>query len=189
MGKPTPDIFVDVHKGIRKALFEACLLLGRAGEDARSQALARARLAQAIRFVRHHGENEDAILLPLIEARAAEAWHRMRAGHAQVERELAGLDAALPVQVLYARLCSFTALYLEHMREEEEQLEPLIRAALSAEELAVFGQRARERTSADDAVMMLGDMLPALPDAEARAWLERLPDALAGRLREKLTAD
>jgi len=65
-----PDLFSNVHKGIRRALFAACADLGRADGDAARELRARATLAQALHFVVHHGENENLLLLPILRERA-----------------------------------------------------------------------------------------------------------------------
>src|SRR5690606_20751738 len=123
-----PDLFTNVHKGIRKALFEACEALGRATDD--NVTVARERLREALRFVAHHGENEDQLLLPRLERAAPEIHRRLQAAHAEVAAASVALEAAVeraPVQTLYLRACEFLSLYLEHMREEEVDLEGSIR--------------------------------------------------------------
>lgn len=182
----TPDIFTNVHKGIRRALFEACTALGRAGDDRERDIAARALLRDALRFVVHHGENEDLLLLPLLEQRARAVSERIKGAHGRMHEALSALvtdlDAA-PAHALYDRTCVFIALYLDHMHEEEHELEPAIRAALSVEELAGFGRRSVERTAPADQRMMLAWMLPAMTRTDVDAFLARLPAAVADELR------
>ncbi|HLT35550.1 MAG TPA: hemerythrin domain-containing protein [Enhygromyxa sp.] len=182
----TIDIYTNVHKGIRRALFEACVALGRAGDDPQRSAAARALLGEVLHFVTHHGENEDLLLVPLLDARAPAVAGRMRSEHARIEPKLAALIASretAPIGELYHRACEFVAIYLEHMREEEEQLEPAIREALTPDELAGFGRGSIERTAPADQRMMLGWMLPAMTRADAVGFLARLPGPLADQLR------
>lgn len=184
----TPDIFTNVHKGIRRALFEACLAIGRASEGGQESAEARRLLQEALRFVRHHGENEDMLLLPLLQRRAPEIAARMEEAHHRIDGALALLEARTaeaPVHELYLQAGAFVALYLDHMREEEQELESKIRAALDVDALAAFGRGSVERTAPADQRMMLGWMLPAMPRAEADGFLARMPRDLAedlGRL-------
>jgi hypothetical protein len=181
-----PDIFTNVHKGIRRALFDACIALGRAGEDEALGPVARALLRDALHFVAHHGENEDVLLLPLLEHRARAVSERMALGHAAVNRALEALQRSIdaaPLGELHHRTCSFVALYLEHMREEECDLEPLIRTALSHEQLAGFASGSVARTAPADQRMMLSFMLRAMPRADAEALRARLPNALREELR------
>lgn len=186
MTASTPDIFQNVHKGIRKALCDACLALGSAGDDVSRTEAARALLRDALHFVAHHGENEDLLLLPLVEARAPALADTLRREHAALGNALAALNAALEAgssRALYAALCAFMADYFRHMHEEEHTHEPKIRAALSSEELSAFARGSVERTAPDDQLMMLGFMLPALAAVDAEAFLARLPPRVAERLR------
>lgn len=185
----SPDIFTNVHKGIRRALFEACIALGRAGDSREESAAARRLLAEALHFARHHGENEDVLLLPLLRARAPEIAARMEEAHARIDGALAALEAQVaeaPVRELHLRAGAFVAVYLEHMLEEEEQLDPKIRAAVGSDALAGFGRGSVERTAPEDKKRMLGWMLPAMPRAEADAYLSRLPPELAEHLTRLL---
>ena len=181
-----PDLFTNVHKGIRQALFAATSALGRAGDDDARLARARTLLRQALRFVAHHGENEDVLLLPLLARAAPEVHARMTAAHAALQPPATALQAALDSasgDALYARAGHFVARYLEHMHEEEHALEPLIRAALTADELASFGRESVARTAPDDQRMMIALMLPAMTRVDVEAFLTRLPAPLAAELR------
>jgi hypothetical protein len=187
-----PDIFTNVHKGIRRALFEVCVALGRAGDDSQRLDAARELLREVLHFVSHHGENEDSLLIPLLDRRAPAVAERMRSGHVRVNQALEVLLASVDTahaSVLYPRVCEFVALYLEHMHEEEEQLEPAIRAALTVEELAGFGRESVQRTAPADQRMMLGWMLPAMTRTDAEGFLGRLPATLAEQLRPLVEAD
>jgi hypothetical protein len=184
MTNPTPDIFRNVHKGIRKALCEACIALGRA-DDPASFAEAQGRLRAALHFVAHHGENEDLLLLPLLADRAPDLVAAVSAAHDELEQAQKRLVASMErtgESELYAEACAFMAAYFAHMHEEEQVHEPAIRALLSHEELAGFGQKAVERTAPADQELMLGFMLPAMGRSEAVAFLGRLPAGMAARL-------
>jgi Hemerythrin HHE cation binding domain len=186
MTTPTPDIFRNVHKGIRKALCDACVALGRASAGEPSDQTARALLRDALRFVAHHGENEDLLLLPLLEPRAPELTHALMAAHQELHSCLVGLQAALeratPAE-LYAQACAFAAAYFQHMHDEEHVHEPCIRALLSVEELIGFAQQSVQRTAPAEQRMMLGFMLPAMTRPDVEAFLGRLPAELANQLR------
>jgi hypothetical protein len=180
-----PDLFTNVHKGIRRALFETCIALGRAGDDQPRAAAARAMLGEVLHFVAHHGENEDLLLLPLLERRAPEVFERIHTDHARVGEALEALRASIDTAAiadLYRRTCDFVGLYLEHLRDEES-LEPRIRAALELDELIGFGRGSVERTAPADQRMMLGWMLPAMTRVDVEAFISRVPAGLAAELR------
>lgn len=185
-----PDIFTNVHKGIRRALFDTCVALGKAPEDAVSAAL-RSQLRTVLHFVRHHGENEDVLLLPMLADTAPTVHARMRDAHAQIDnalRELEGRVDAGGATELYHRSCEFASRYLEHMREEELELEPRIRTALSPVQLQEFGRGSVARTAPADARVMLTWMLPAMQPADAHELLARLPADLQRELSALVTA-
>lgn len=171
------DLFHNVHKGIRHALFDAVFALGREDDDARE------RLRKALHFTAHHGENEDVLLVPLLTARLPSVANRMRIAHEAIDGMLHRLqrdvDGDTPLAALYARTCAFTSRYLEHVAEEEELVDPAIRAAYRDEELAFIGRESMARTSPDDARMMLTLMLPSLKKEDADGYFARLPPALA----------
>jgi hypothetical protein len=178
-----PDIFGNVHKGIRKALFAWCIDLGRAGDDDEARAACRSATLEVLHFVEHHGENEDTLLLPLLEARAP-AWHaRIVAAHARIDAAIASLREPAEPSALHLRACAFTAQYLEHMNEEEMGLLPVLERVLSVPERIAFGRDSVSRTAPADQRMMLGHMLPAMPIAEVEALLAKLPEELARSLR------
>ena len=180
-----PDLFTNVHKGLRRALFEVCVALGRAGDDRDRTRAARSMLTEVLRFVEHHGDNEDLLLIPLLAAVAPELAGRLRAGHERIDpalRALANAAASSPIDELYVDTCAFVAEYLEHMREEE-QLEPGIRAALELEQLAAFGRESVARTSPTDQRMMLAWMLPAMTAVDVEGFFAKLPGSLAAELR------
>jgi hypothetical protein len=183
MTNAKPDLFTNVHKGIRHALFAACVSLGSAEGDTERESAARARLAEALHFVAHHGENEDLLLLPLLRERAPQLFAQINKAHADLDRARDKLLAEQPLSALYLAACAFTSQYLAHMDDEEHALEPAIRAVLSVEEAIAFGRQSVERTSPADQRMMLGWMLPAMARGDAEAFLSRLPPELAADLR------
>jgi Hemerythrin HHE cation binding domain len=183
MNQPTPDLFTNAHKGIRRALFAACTALGRADGDPERENAARALLAEALRFVAHHGENEDLLLLPRLRDRAPEVFAAMTRAHAALDEARAALSDEAPTSALYLAACAFAARYVAHMDEEERELEPQIRRVLTVEETLDFGRRSVERTAPVNQRMMLRWMLPAMTRQDAAAFLDRLPIGLASELR------
>jgi hypothetical protein len=182
----TPDLFTQAHKGLRSALFAAVTALGRAGDDPILATLARDRLREALHFVAHHGDNEDRLLLPLLQMRAPDAFAVISRQHRDLDDAraslLAGVDTT-PTPMLYRQAAVFVARYLDHLAEEEDVLEPRIRAALTTDEIVAFGQQSVARTAPADQRMMLGWMLPAMTPTDAAAFLDRLPPPLADALR------
>jgi hemerythrin HHE cation binding domain-containing protein len=179
MTDATPDLFTNVHKGIRRALFAACTALGRGAGECDARAV----LADALHFVAHHGDNEDTLLLPLLRDRAPHVFARMTAAHRALDDAREALARPLPAHALYLAACAFTSAYLAHLDDEERELEPAIRAVLTKDEIVAFGRSSVARTAPADQRMMLGWMLPAMTRADADAFLGALPAELASELR------
>lgn len=179
-----PDIFTHVHQGIRRALFDASTALARAAGDPEAEKAALGLLDDALLFVARHGENEDALLLPLLDERAPETARCMRDAHQAIEGELNTLKELCEKGTpgLYLRFSLFIAHYLEHMAEEEIELEPAIRAVISDAELVARSKEAVTRTEPGERMRMLRLMLPALSTASAQAMIERMPEAVAREL-------
>jgi Hemerythrin HHE cation binding domain len=178
-----PDLFTNVHKGIRRALFASCAALGRAAGDGAREAAARLLLADALHFVAHHGENEDILLLPMLRERAPQVYAGMTEAHTALDVARAALTFDQPTPDLYLAACAFASQYLAHLDDEERVYESTIRAILSLDEALAFGRRSVERTAPADQRMMLGWMLPSMTTVDAAAFLDRLPAALANELR------
>jgi hypothetical protein len=179
-----PDVFTHVHQGVRRALFDASTALARAEGDPAREHAALSLVEDALLFVTRHGENEDALLLPLLDARAPEISARMRDAHQRIESELEAIRElhARRAPDLYLRFSLFIAHYLTHMAEEEIELEPHIRAVISDAELIEGGRQAVARVDPGERLRMLSLMIPALPLAAARSLLERMPPDVAQKL-------
>ena len=152
--KEPPDVFTHVHQGIRRALFDASTALARAQGEPEALASALELVDDALLFVHRHGENEDALLVPLLDARAPQVAARMHDAHQRIESELETVLAlrARVAPELYLRLSVFIAHYLEHMAEEELDLEPEIRAVISDEELVSIDYTGNPHSAVVDAL-------------------------------------
>lgn len=186
---PAPDLFTNVHKGIRKALFDLVLALGRAADAPAASQRERALARDVVGFLRQHGDNEDALVLPLLEARAPDVFDRMRGAHAEVDAVIDAFAAAVddaPTSALYTAACHLTSTYLDHTRTEEVELERRIRSVLTDDELRAVGAESVSRTPEAQRPVMIAFVLAAIPRAQAEAHLAKLPPDLAAALAPKL---
>ncbi len=187
MSRP-PDVFTPVHKGLRKALFDLCLQLGRA--DASSPAVfeaGRKHAADVIRFVDHHTIAEDTLLLPLLQQRAPVYFERLTQSHRGLEAARLGFVAALDADAptLYRHACTFTAAHLEHMHEEEHVHLPVIHIHVTTEELHDFERQASVLAPLEDRQAMVRHMVEALNGAELDELFSKLAQVIPeGALRE-----
>jgi hypothetical protein len=172
-----PDVFAPAHKGLRKALFDLCLLLGRADrEDEAQWEVAQQRARDVVRFIDHHTEAENTLLLPLLEQRAPMYYARMMKAHEHLEVATEAMHAAVAGDghALYHAACGFTAAHLEHMREEELVHLPVIHIHLSTAELLDFERRAGALPPPEDRQVMLGHMFSAMAVREVEAFLAKV---------------
>ena len=99
---PIPfDLYREVHKGLRLALFDLTVATGRADLEvaaARADVVARARAVIGLLHA-HHG-HEDTFIQPLVEAGARRLAAIIEAGHAETEQDL------LEIEALLERLCA-----------------------------------------------------------------------------------
>lgn len=177
------DVFMEVHKGIRNALFHLSLTAGSAdatdpGDIERLCADAR----DTFRFLEHHARNEDNFLVPEMRAKGLPEAERMAEGHEELEcrlRALAEAASALPRDLsglhgFYLDLNRFISAYLRHMDEEETRILPLLHLSLTDGELEEFPRRSVAATGPGDQSMMLAYMLPAMNRAELSGFFARV---------------
>jgi hypothetical protein len=176
-GSPIPfDLYREVHKGLRHALFDLTVTVGRAdctAPAARREVVTKTRGVIALLHA-HHG-HEDAFIQPLVEAHAPRLAAIIEAGHIETERDLVEIEARLnrlsdvaegdeiaAGLELYSFLALFTARYLAHMALEEGAVMSELRGALSLEELFSVEVAIRATIAPPLMVEFIGAMLPAM---------------------------
>jgi Hemerythrin HHE cation binding domain len=183
---PIPfDLYHEVHKGLRHALFQ---LVTRVGSADCTDAQARSAVADQVRSVIHllteHHDHEDTFIEPVIRAKAPKLALILAEGHTEVEQELveielradrlatsAGTEAVTAGLDLYAYLSLFVARYLTHMSLEEGAVMAALRDRCTIEEL--FGIQVAVRSSVTPDIMceFLTALMPALNPEERVAML------------------
>lgn len=152
---PRFDLFLPVHKGLRLALADLLLEMGRADfHDARGAERVVDQLEHVTAFCDDHKGAEDAIVLPALLGRLTGQLPSITRAHEEQARHLeelratskALLDAPASVRpiigrTLYLHFSTFTGDNLVHMAEEEQVLSPLFDRLFTEEELrAIHGQ-------------------------------------------------
>lgn len=168
------DMYRDIHKGIRLAVFSYVNELGSADLSSR-ETLARLRvgLDELVELLENHAKHEDAHITPVLARIAPELTESLVADHHAYDAMLTkarygflALAVASEEQrserahALYLELSSFTAAYLNHMQREEEEANRALWAAF------------------DDArlIALHDELLAAIPPAEmaqTMPWLLR----------------
>jgi hemerythrin-like domain-containing protein len=180
---PRPDIFANVHKGLRKALFDLAALAGATdAQDAEGLTRLTAMARDVFRFAEHHAFNEDRFLIPRMVSKGMPEAQAMQRDHQGLESLLHALgDTAASLaqnpgnlRSFYLDLNRFIAQYLLHLDEEETRVLPSVHAHFTDAELGEFGREAVASTSPQDQDMMLSFMFPAMTQAEVNGFFENL---------------
>lgn len=176
MPSDKPDPFFNVHKGIRKALFDMCHRIGTHEEREPVSEALKQTVHEVLRFVTSHGENEDLFLVSSLKERDPGCAKRITEAHRSLDLAILSLQKATEkdARTLYFEACSFTARYLEHMREEELEHLLVIHAQFSADELAAFGKNAMARIPPTDQAMMLRYMFGAMSEGDVATFLANM---------------
>ena len=183
---PVPyDFFREVHKGLRKALFELVVELGAtdfADADERGRAIDRVHATIELLHV-HHG-HEDRFVKPLVDRVSPWLSGIVDAGHAETDADLAeielGTDALVAADdadclaaglTLYRRVAQFVASYLGHMELEEGQVMTALRDTMSVEQLFVVDMELRAAIPPATLCQFATVILPAMNGEERLAML------------------
>jgi hypothetical protein len=193
------DLYREVHKGVRHALFDLTYAAGRAdvADDVEVGALVDT-CRRAVELVRAHHDHEDQLLLrALVATHAPDLAGRVDDEHRSLATRLDGLayradelaaspstlrDA--PAHALYLEAAAVTSACLEHLDVEERLVMPALIAACDDEHLARTHGALIAGIRAEDHERSLAVTLPALRPSERAALVDRVrasasPDAVA----------
>jgi hypothetical protein len=193
------DFYTIVHKGLRKRLFEAVVLVGTTNyADPDDRAKLAATVAEVVTVLREHAQHEDEFLHPIIAEVLPEAARTLTLEHEEHNRALDEVERAFDVaertgevtHLAYRVLARFTAHFLLHLEEEEAGQAQVWELAGEARFAAGMTAFKRSRTLAQNLAGWV-TMLPAMNPAERAAMFRGLraaaPEAVfdeASRLAE-----
>ena len=184
--KPRADVFVGVHKGLRRGLLSLSLKLGSLDwSDPQEVKGAEAEFKNMIYFLREHAENEDKIQAPTLEERAPGATRQMAEDHQRLEKQIDQLEADLkgvlasaqpaePGYRLYLAFNRFLSAYLAHLDMEEGEITEAVYRHFTDPEIGAMVGRIIAKTSPQDMGMMLGYMIPGMNHAERVGFLSNM---------------
>lgn len=149
-----PDLYYMIHKGIRFANVKMLTTLGQTDPaDDASVETALAALVDHLELSRSHLQHENREIHTAIESRCPGGSDHAADDHGEHEASFEELrrlaedvassttDRAAKLRRLYQRFALFVAHDLEHMHEEETELQPLIERNFSSAEIAAIEQR------------------------------------------------
>lgn len=177
-----------IHRVIRREIGQLPQLLrGAAGDPARAR-LVGAHATEMLDFLHIHHSGEDELLYPLLRERVAldrELIDRMEAQHAEVSEAIDEVRAAVPhwsttadadiAEQLAARIESMLPVLLEHLREEEELILPIVAVNISQEEWDALGKHGFGAVPGKRRLVILGYIIEETNDTERRNFMLNVP--------------
>jgi hemerythrin-like domain-containing protein len=181
------EVFINVHKGLRQALFGLGLMLGKADWDDHAEVFAvETDFKKLLHFLREHATNEDDFSFPLLESRSEGATQAEREEHRRLDAELNRLEADFILlkkntdnrwknsYEFYRAFNRFLSGYLAHMEREEGFITETLYQHFTDEEIEKDIQKIIQRTSPADMGMMLGYMIPGMNPDERFKFISKL---------------
>lgn len=186
------DLYKDVHRGLRRALFTTTELAGRTdgGDQTGVDDLVTtvANLQQLLHWHHHH---EDSLLQSTLDDEIPDLAKRVREDHAEIDLRMGDVDRLVAelvgaptgerrpaVHALYLELASFTGRYLAHQDLEERHVMLALSTALTVDSLAALDLAIRTAVPLDEMLVFLQQMVPAMPPAERAAMLLGMRQAM-----------
>jgi hemerythrin-like domain-containing protein len=192
------EVFISVHKGLRRGLWGLAMRLGELDWDDREDVDAAGReFENMLLFLREHAANEDQIQFPFLEQRAPDATRRERDEHRDLEHRLDQLeerwqrlqrkqDRRDAGYEFYLQYNQFLSRYLDHMDREERELTEAFYQHCSDPELEDAFKRIVARTSPQSMSVMLSYMLPAMNPAERLQFMSKAEASATAELFVKV---
>ena len=193
------DLYRDIHKAIRVALFDVVTEAGNLDPNDCTARIAHAtRVHELVKFLVFHAAHEDEHLDEAIRQVLPDAAAEIAAEHVALEERMAGLieladlafaadhdDARAAMHDLYLDLASFTSAYLAHQEVEERVVMPALWNAFGIEPLLGIHGAILGSISPDDMGWCLSKMLPAMNVDDRTEMLGGMrasapPEAFAG---------
>ncbi len=150
------DTLTPIHKGLRRALFETAMELGRTDFAAPEEvAAATQKVAETLGFLREHAEHEDREVIPVVARLDPALGDQLHIDHPELERLAIAVESlwprleALDVPLgraqmggeIARRFNALVAAQVAHMDREERELNALLWTHLRDDEIAQLSKR------------------------------------------------
>lgn len=196
------DLYRLIHKGLRAAMSESLLALGRLdADDAAERRDVLQQLRELLFLCRSHLEHENRHVHTALEARRPGSSAQTAGEHRnhvlaidwleQCVREVEGTTPAargLTVHQLYHQLALFVAENLEHMHDEETRHNAVLWEAFSDAELTAIHDNILASLTPQERMLAMRWMLPAVTPAERAQLLASVRDRAPAPVFEGLLA-
>lgn len=174
------DLYREVHKGVRRALFGLCEAAGALDPaDSSARAAFVAQFAEIDKLLTlHHGHEDGEHFGNLIAQVAPQFSAELESSHDKTVADLGELRQAVislgsdgDADELYDRIVAFVVDYLGHMVVEEHQVMPALSAGATFDELLNVQIALRTSMPPTDMVLFMRSMLPAMNPDERTSML------------------
>jgi hypothetical protein len=169
------DLYREIHKALRFALFGITVMAGAAdpSDQASLDQLAQ-EWVRVTTVLNGHHDHEDTFCDPLIQDHAPDLRDELEDAHRASTATIArlaklfgevshsGASAGFSLPRIYRELSDFTAIYLDHLRFEEDQVMPALNAALSNDELAQVTMAIRMSVPPQEMCVFIRYMAPSM---------------------------
>lgn len=192
--EPKIDLYREVHKGLRLALFELAEEAGAIDPSDTDDVAAFAELFGEIDMMLavHHDHEDGEHLADLIATHAPEAGQQIDAAHARIDEQLdelrplvGGLTGPAPQPtVVYDAVVQLVADYLDHMRHEETVVMPALQDAATPDDLMAITMAIRSSVPPPQMCVFLRYMLPAMNPDERTSTLGGMKMGAPGEVFE-----
>jgi len=192
------EIFINVHKGLRRGLWGLALRIGELDWDDQLEVASAGReFENMLLFLREHSANEDEIQFSFLEKRVPGATRREQEEHREIDYRLDLLEKHW-YQLLrdserqqagyhfYLEYNKFLSSYLDHMDREERELTEAFYQHCSDPEIENAFKEIVARTSPQNMSMMLTYMIPAMNPAERVEFMAKAKASVAPQAFNKV---
>ncbi len=173
MSQPRMNIYVFPHKGLRNLLSQLSMLSGNADySSAESLENLKKLTKELVTLLDLHVHSEEDVLLPALEVKLTGSTRENVEEHEQLEKEIKAFDEQLKNITIdstpdlgvkfYESVFNFHSKYIAHMAMEESEINPVIWANLTDEELMELQGQIMASLSPDNIMMWFKYIVPAL---------------------------
>jgi len=169
---PTLDLYREVHKGIRRALFGFCEAAGSLDPDDASarQAFVAGFAELELMLTLHHGHEDDGPFGEIIGRLTPEFVEELEAAHVTAVEGIASLRRTVTAfgaggqnaDELYDQIVSFLSFYLGHMTFEEKTVMVALSERSNFDDLMSVEIGIRTNIAPPNMVVFMHAMLPAM---------------------------
>jgi len=173
MSQPRMNIYVFPHKGLRNLLSQLSMLSGNADySSAESLENLKKLTKELVTLLDLHVHSEEDVLLPALEEKVPGSTRDNVEEHKQLEKEINAFDEQLKNITVdsspdsgakfYESVYNFNSKYIAHMAMEESEINPMIWANLTDEELMDLQGQIMASLSPGNIMMWFKYIVPAL---------------------------